>query len=139
MGCKVFLAILPKSDPESKTLLRLGRRTVAISYKPIAREGPDIWGKGSIYLKTPDGASERQNGTQKFTDLTEIEARLSSKSTVKGRFKGNIEVMGYSGGPSIDGIVHSKISGTIKGSPINENVKKGDSRLSTAVPSTLYY
>lgn len=78
----------------------------------------DLEFQGLIYLKTPDGAGNRQDGTQKFTDLTEIEARLTSKSTVKGRFKGSIEVMSSSEESKIDGIVHSKISGTIKGTVI---------------------
>lgn len=110
-GCKSTMDDIAESD-DCECSLEL------MDVRLVGQLQGDLEFKGSIYLKTPDGASERQNGTQKFTDLTEIEARISSKSTVKGRFKGNIEVMGYSEGPIIDGIVHSKISGTIKGTVI---------------------
>ncbi len=110
-GCKSAMDDIAESD-DCECSLEL------MDVRLVGQLQGDLEFKGSIYLKTPDGASERQNGTQKFTDLTEIEARLSSKSIVKGRFKGNIEVMGYSDESTIDGIVHSKISGTIKGTVI---------------------
>lgn len=110
-GCKSTMDDIAESDDCECSLELTGVRLVG-------QFQGDLEFKDLIYLKTPDGEGNRQNGTQKFTDLTEIEARLSSKTTVKGRFKGNIEVMGNSEGAMIDGIVHSKISGTIKGTVI---------------------
>ena len=79
-GCKSTMDDIAESDDCECSLELMG---VCL----VGQLQGDLEFKGSIYLKTPDGASERQNGTQKSTDLTEIEARLSSKSTVKGRFR----------------------------------------------------
>lgn len=70
----------------------------------------------------------RLSGNERFNEFTQMDVKIIGKCKLTGRFKGIMDLLGFSETDKIEGTLNAKLSGTIKGTIIGHIDSKVSSR-----------